>query len=395
MFKHLFKLIWNKKKQNALLITEMLVSFMVMFAVFSMVVNFYNNYKIPMGFEYEKVWLIRVNNPPKFNNIDSSRMYYRNLRNVLMSMPQIVEVSYSSANTPFTGSMMSTAYSYKGKKYDNVNFYKVDDHYKDAFKMTVLEGRWFGKQDEADAYDPVVINHTLKEKIFGNGNALGKSLNDYDGKPTKNRIIGVVADLKYHGDFRTTENGLYNRPDTSFYKYVSRIIVKVAPSADAAFEGRLYKTVAGMMKQSSIDIEHFTQKRDQTNKQALTPIIILMILAAFLIINVALGIFGVLWYNINKRRGEIGLRRAVGATGGSVSWQIVAESTILATLSLIIGTFFAAQFPLLNLFDLSAEVYVAAIVLSILFIYLLVLACSLYPGKQAAAVYPAVALHEE
>ena len=43
MFKHLFKLIWNKKKQNALLITEMLVSFMVMFAVFSMIVNFYQN----------------------------------------------------------------------------------------------------------------------------------------------------------------------------------------------------------------------------------------------------------------------------------------------------------------------------------------------------------------
>jgi len=62
---------------------------------------------------------------------------------------------------------------------------------------------------------------------------------------------------------------------------------------------------------------------------------------------------------------------------------------------LIIGTFFAVQFPLLNVFDLPAGVYLTAISLSVLFIYLLVLICSLYPAKQAAAIYPAVALHEE
>ena len=123
--------------------------------------------------------------------------------------------------------------------------------------------------------------------------------------------------------------------------------------------------------------------------------IILLIVAGFLVVNVALGLFGVLWYNINKRRGEIGLRRAIGATGSAVSAQLVYESMILATLALIIGAFFAVQFPILNVFDLSASIYIIALLLSIVFIYLLVLICSLYPGKQAAAIYPAVALHEE
>jgi putative ABC transport system permease protein len=123
--------------------------------------------------------------------------------------------------------------------------------------------------------------------------------------------------------------------------------------------------------------------------------IIMSIVGCFLVINVALGLFGVLWYNINKRRGEIGLRRAVGATGNSVSSQLIAESLILATLSLIIGVFFAVQFPLLNVFDLQAGIYITAMLLAILFIYLLVFLCSLYPGRQAAAIYPAVALHEE
>jgi putative ABC transport system permease protein len=46
-------------------------------------------------------------------------------------------------------------------------------------------------------------------------------------------------------------------------------------------------------------------------------------------------------------------------------------------------------------FDLQASVYIVAMIFAIIFIYLLVFVCSLYPGKQAAAIYPAVALHEE
>ena len=123
--------------------------------------------------------------------------------------------------------------------------------------------------------------------------------------------------------------------------------------------------------------------------------IILIIVAGFLIINVALGLFGVLWYNINLRKSEIGLRRAVGASGNAVSKQLVGEALVLSTFALIIGSFFAVQFPLLNVFDLPASVYIVALLFAIAFIYVLVIICALYPGKQAASIYPAVALHEE
>ncbi|MGF7078068.1 ABC transporter permease [Mucilaginibacter sp. UYCu711] len=396
MFKHLFKLIWNKKKQNALLITEMLVSFMVMFAVFSMIVNFYQNYRTPLGFEYKNVWLINIDNSPHFNRGDSAAMYYENIRKVLTNMPEVKEVSFASGNTPFTSSMMTTGYRHKGKLYSPINFYRTEDAYDNAFDLHLLEGRWFEKQDDAAVTTPVVINQSFKEQMFGKGKATGQLIGGYDEKdPKKMRIIGVIADMKDRGDYRPSGQSLYTRIDTGFFHYVSRIVIKVTPEADAAFEGRLYKAVANIMKESTVGIERFSQKRDKMNKETLMPVIILLILATFLIINVALGLFGVLWYNINKRRGEIGLRRAIGATGNSVAAQIVTESVLLATLSLIIGSFFAVQFPLLNVFGLPAGVYFTAIFLAALFIYLLVLVCSLYPGRQAAAVYPAVALHEE
>jgi putative ABC transport system permease protein len=394
MFKHLFKLIWNKKKQNFLLMSEMLISFLVIFAVFTLMAYYYNNYKKPLGLDYQNVWLISYNNALQTKSSDSLTNFYENLRQTIKAMPQVKEISFCSDNVPFTQNRWSGGMSYKGKKVDDVNQYTIEDSYKTVLNMQLLAGRWFDKGDAVAKNKPIVINGDLEEELFGKGQAVGKLIGDNDDK-NKMKVIGVVQSIKAKGDYLPAGPGIYKRADTGAFHWLGKILVKVSPDADATFEGHLYKTMANYMKNSDVEIEHLAIKRTSTNYFAVVPIIVLSIVSFFLIINVALGLFGVLWYNINKRRGEIGLRRAIGATGRSVSTQLVTESMLLATLSLIIGTFFAAQFPLLNVFNLQAGIYVSAIILAIIFIYLLVFACSLYPGRQAAAIYPAVALHEE
>ena len=394
MFKHLFTLIWNKKKQNSLLISEMLISFLVIFAVFTLLVYYYRNYKKPMGIDYENVWVVNYSNAVKTDNADSLTLFYETLRRTLRAMPQVEEMAFSSDNIPFSQTTNSGSVSQHNKKTEHVNWYNVDDRYQDALQMHVLEGRWLNEQDAVAKDRPIVINAGLKEALFGKGMAVGQVVGDYDDK-NKFKVIGVVEDVKAKGDYAAPGLALYQRIDTSSFRWLGRMLIKVAPHSDAAFEGRLYKTLANYMKNANVEIEHMTNKRKNANYWAIVPMITLSIVAGFLVINVALGLFGVLWYNINKRRGEIGLRRAVGASGRSISLQLVGESLIIATLSLAIGTFFAIQFPLLNIFDLPSDVYITAIILSVLFIYGLVLVCSLYPGRQAAAIYPAVALHEE
>jgi len=391
MFAHLFKLIWNKRKQNFLLMVEIFVSFLVIFAVFSMMVYYYRNYKKPLGFDYENVWVISYNNTLQTNNNDSLSLFYETLKQTIKAMPQVKDLSFSNSNIPFTNAMSQSGFEYNGKQFNGVDWYFVDDNYKNTLNLKLLEGRWFSKQDVIAKNRPVVINASLKEKLFGDAPATGKLI----GGDNKMLIVGVVQDIKQHGDYTGTGIGVFNRADTAAYHWVSKILVKVSPDADAAFEGRLYKTVSNYMKNANIGIDHFTNMRKGINLLFLIPIIILLVVAAFLTINVTLGLFGVLWYNINKRKAEIGLRRAVGASGSSVSWQLVAEALVLATFSLFAGSFLAVQFPLLRVFDLPASIYITALLLAILFIYLLVLLCSLYPGKQAAAVYPAVALHED
>lgn len=393
MIKHLFKLIWNKKKQNFLLMSEMLVSFLVIFAVFTLMVYYYNNYKKTMGFDYQNLWVVNYNNTYQTKSTDSLNTFYDNLRQTIKSMPQVKEVSFCSDNVPLSQNQWTGEVHYKKVSTGGDN-YTVDDNYKKAMNLQLLEGRWFNKADANAKIKPVIISDELREKLFGNEGAIGKMIGT-DDKTFNLRVIGVIQGVKAKGDYSPAKPAIYWRTDTGSYHWLAKMMVKVTPDADAAFEGKLYKTLANYMRNSNIEIEHMVNKRKSTNLFNLVPMIVTLIVACFLVINVALGLFGVLWYNINKRKGEIGLRRAIGASGQSVSSQLVSESMILATLSLIVGTFFAVQFPLLNVFDLKAGIYIVAMILAIIFIYLLVLICSLYPGKQAAAIYPAVALHEE
>ncbi len=390
MLRHLFKLIWNKKKQNFLLIAEMLVSFIVIFAVFTLLVYFYRNYKQPMGFEYENVWAVKFDKPDNIKSNDSLKLYFETVSNLLHSMPQIKYVSFTSGNYPFSPSTNNNSVNYN-KNNTVSNFYVVQDDYANALNLKMIEGRWFNKTDEAYKDKPAVINETLKETLFKNEDPVGKILGE---APNTMKVMGVVNDFKDKGDYRALSEGIFTRMDTSMYNFIGTILINVQPNTDAAFEGKLFKSLSNAIG-STIEIVHLTEQRKWINNRTLVPMIILMIVAGFLIINVALGLFGVLWYNINLRKSEIGLRRAVGASGTSISKQLVGEALVLSTLALIIGSFFAIQFPLLNVFDLPASIYIIALIFAIVFIYLLVIICAFYPGKQAAAIYPAIALHEE
>jgi putative ABC transport system permease protein len=244
----------------------------------------------------------------------------------------------------------------------------------------------------------VVLNQKLKEELFGSGPAVGKTIGERNYETglfiDRFKVIGVVENLKEKGDYRAVENGLYQYMDTGALRWSGSLLLKVQGGADAAFESRLFKTLSNAIG-TSIEIEHFDKRLAAKNKISLVPMIIMLIVGGFLIINVALGLFGVLWYNINKRRGEIGLRRAIGASGVAVSKQLVGEAMVLSTMALLTGVLLAVQFPLLHVFDLPSSVYLLAIAFSIAFIYLLVFLCAVYPGRQAAAIFPAVALREE
>lgn len=393
MLSHLFKLIWNKKKQNFLLILEIFIAFLGLFAGFAFILYPYNNHKLPLGFQPAQLWAVDLPAADKMRDPDSIQVFRESVKRALLAQSGVEAVTYSSVNYPFSGNGFSTAIRFN-KDRTWANFKTTEDNYVRVLGMKVVEGRWFSAADHVANERPAVINESLKKVLFGEEEALGKIV-EAEAAPGRMRIVGVVADTKDESEGEAPAPGFYRRMDTSDLRYPYSVLIRVKPGADEGLESRLHKTLSHTVKGTDIEIRRITELMEQKNKEMLVPRIIFFIIAGFLVINVALGIFGVLWYNINKRRGEIGLRLAVGASGKSILGQLVAEAVLLATLSLVLGLFFTVQLPLLNVLQLPDHLLVSAMVYAVLFIYGLVVVCALYPGRQAAAIYPSVALHED
>jgi putative ABC transport system permease protein len=155
------------------------------------------------------------------------------------------------------------------------------------------------------------------------------------------------------------------------------------------------REIGAMQPEWVFELSYLKTLRKSMNQQTSIPSMVFSIVCGFFLLNVALGLFGVLTLNIAKRKDEIGLRRALGAPAPAITIHFVGEMLVIATLAVLIGLILAVQFPLLNVFDLEASVYVVGMLLATLTIYLLVTLCALYPSIQAARIQPATALHEE
>lgn len=384
MIRHLFTLIWNKKKAHALVLVEIWASFLVLFGLTSLIVYNVRNYLQPLGFEYQHVWAISLN-----SNQDTTAVAEKIERVLqrLKTYPDVESASRMSSNFPFSQSSMNNGIEYN-KTNVSADFFSTDENFAKTLAIPVVEGRWYRSADSVGKYTPILINQPLKEKLFGTENPLGKIVSE------RFKVTGVVNTFKSKGEFMANKPAVFELLDASS-QWNDLMLIRVKPGTDALFEAKLVKDITAMITGWSVEVDHLTDSRKNQKNLTLVPVIIFLIVSGFLLINVALGLFGVLNLSIAKRRGEIGLRRALGATGSGISRQFVGEIWVLATFSLLIGLLFAVQFPLLNVFDLAAGIYITAIVLSVLIIYGIVTLCALFPSRQAAQIQPAVALHEE
>ncbi|MDQ2794527.1 MAG: FtsX-like permease family protein, partial [Bacteroidota bacterium] len=211
------------------------------------------------------------------------------------------------------------------------------------------------------------------------------------------RVVGVLAHFRPDGDLAAPRPAILLRvsPQDTALNEANVLLVRVRPGAGAALERRMTTELLAIAKGWSFSVSALPEQRAVQFKRLLTPLVALVLVCVFLIVNVAMGLFGVLWQTINQRRGEIGLRRAIGASAGRISGQVVGEVLVVTTFGLLLGLLVAAQFPLLGVMDIRPDVYVQAMLLATGLIYVLTTVCALYPSRLAAGIHPAVALREE
>lgn len=387
MIKHIFKLIWNKKGSNALMILEIFLAFLVLFCAIAYV--FYNLERVnkPIGFDSENRWAVYLDNIDQMDSLQQISVM-ENLQRDLLSFDEIQQVSFTDNIGPFIGSQWRTGNSDNGFSM-NCLVVPVDYKLDEVLNLKIVSGRWFSEEDINAAIKPLIVNQTFIDMYYPGKNMIDSTI-ILNGT---RKIIGVVTEYRYMGEFADSEATSFTlRPYT---KNTSAALLLMAPGTPATFEEALAKTLASTIGNSGSSINNLETLRQDNSRESWILLIAILSICGFLCINVALGLFGVLWYNISKRKAEIGLRQALGATAFDISTQFILEIMILTGIAVLIGLFFAIQIPLLDITEYEDSLFYKSMGVSILIIMVMVLFCALFPSIQAAKITPATSLHED
>jgi putative ABC transport system permease protein len=401
MIRHVFTLMWNRRRANGLLMLEIFLAFVVLFAVGTIGTGLWRNYRQPLGFRYADVWQISFSTgtQTKAERFAAYEQVVARLR----TTPGVVALAPTTTNTPFSFNDSQTSFDFSDRPggptrpITDVNLYSVGPELRHVLDLELVSGRWFDARDAAAAtYPPIVIDEQLQRTLYPGGEpAVGKIL-PLNGGKERSRIVGVLRAYRTNGELDEAHPVIMHPmlPQDSATHLANALLVRVQPGSGAALEKQLTDDIRRLGGWSST-IRTVSEMHESQFKQTLARPALLGVMSLFLLLNVALGLFGVLWLAISARRTELGVRRALGAPAGAIARLIVGETLALTTFGLVLGLLVAVQFPLLGAFGIAAGVYFTAMGLAVVGLYGLAAACALYPGRLAAGIRPAVALREE
>ena len=410
MFRHALTLIWNRRRSNRLVVVEIAAAFVITFVLTAVAVDFAGNYRRPLGFDYEDVLSVTVQtqelagNPTDVAARLSRESYSDTLEDVLAALRALPRTQTVApiVSVPFAGSSRSTF-----NMLLNPTLNRTTTEALQAIGVELDAGRWFGPEDEGQAYRAVLVNRTFAEQAFGaDVGAVGQRIDRPDPNPLfapapgseqalrEVRVVGVIEDFRQGGEFSATIPYVIERHEPADEWGPSfTLLLKTAPGTDASFGEAVVQAIESVAPGWLASATSWEQLRTSRLRLTLLPIKAGGIIAAFFIALVVMGLIGVLWQDVVRRTQEIGLRRALGAGAAAVRRQIQLETLVIGTFGVLIGAVIAIQFPLLGSGDWASAV--PALALSVATILILVLLGALYPSWLASRRGPADALRYE
>jgi putative ABC transport system permease protein len=323
----------------------------------------------------------------------------------MREIPGVTSVALSFS-TPFQGGLPINAFTLEndtlppGAPQPGAFRVQVTPGYLETLGLKLMEGRFYEEADRAPDRRVFVVDQSFARKFFPNRSAVGGKF-AFGPRPQKPEdwpyIVGVVKDVPHNGVeeksgnpfiYQVMQGGqpggytLLLRTSRSAGDVVSALREKVRAIDPALplFEAGPLEEAVG----SSFD-----------NRRA-----VMLLLAAFAVLALflsALGIYGVLAYDVSQRTREIGVRSAIGASRGQITALVLRQGLWKAGIGVVLGLVGAALLStsmttlLFNVQPTDPAVY-AAVSLVLIAVALL---ASYLPARRASRIDPLIAMRDE
>ena len=356
-----------------------------------------------IGFQASRLWVGSVNLPATpYADEDRRAQFAQHFLEEIRRFPELQSVSVSES-VPLAG----LARSYYARTDQSsipigqrpvAPLHYISPGFFKTLGIALVEGRDFDGQDTPDHHAVGVISRAMAQKLFGDKDAVGQQIlmgsKNQVGEPID--IVGVVGDVRSLKIETPNDSEVY-RPWAQHNTPAVFIAVRSAIRQDEVM--RIVRLTLNNIDPSLAILQPGPMSLlvDASLGQARLMMALLGTFAGAALLLATIGIYGAVAYGVEQRRGEIGVRMALGAQTIDVLRLIVEQGMKPVAIGVVAGLAVAIALGRLltaQLYQISPyNPFVLATVVTILAVAAL-LAC-LLPARRASRVDPIVALRAE
>ncbi|MDD2951574.1 MAG: ABC transporter permease [Parabacteroides sp.] len=422
MVKHVLKIIWAQRKSNGWILAELVI---VMCALWFMVDKMWVDlrcYYAPMGYDITDTWRLKLSAlspnapgyvPDSLSGSDPTRDLLTLVERIRQEQ-EIAEVCVTYWSMPYAfGNSWGGVYPLDGdtaaSSGKSFHMLRVGPTYFDVFRVKDKEGRTVTPLVR-DAYRPTVVTAEAEEAFFKGRSAVGHKISYNDDLSDPLTIVAVLPTFRSN-DFDRPENCTFSiLKDDKLEDMVKAFGIERAElsvrTRRPMTEDEMYAFLEGAAERMTVNnvfvygVTLLADQRDtqlsftkNENSKKLS-------MMAFLLANVFFGIVGTFWLRTERRRGEIGLRVAIGSSRGKLGGLMYLEGVTLLAITLPIVLLFAFNMAFLDKLDSYREPltllrFAATLGLSYLLMSGMICLGIWLPVRKAVRMAPAEALHYE
>jgi putative ABC transport system permease protein len=391
----------KKRLRNLLVVAETALSFVLLVGAGLLAKSFARLQNVPLGFDPSHVLTAGMSLPrTQYSKPEQWLGFYTTLIERLQTEPGVESVA-ASLPLPLYGGGLNFGFQIEGRAETTgsdltANYTALTPSYFRVLKIRLLQGRLFMDHDAAQSPKVCVISQTFAKRHFPGENPVGRRLVFGFKESAPHEIVGVVADVRRDG------LGIVSRPEmyVPFVQepwWASYVVIRTAgdPMGLAAILRKEVRAldptlpIVGVQPMTQVVTESVAEPRFRST--------LLGLFGGLALLLAVIGTYGVISYNIGRRKREVGIRLALGAERGDILRLVLGEGLALTGAGLAAGAAGAVvltRYLTSLLFDvgrLDPATY-AAVALTLVGAGLL---ASWLPARRATRVDPVIALRAE
>lgn len=326
------------KFHKVLIASQMAVSLVLLVGALLFVRSFWNLMTLDPGFHDSGLLLASIDlsglhMPPK-----RQEAFRRNLEEQVRAIPQVQSAAISD-HIPLDGSSWTLEVHIEGEKGAS-KFTWVSPRYFQTLQTPLLAGRDFNNHDTRGSLPVVIVNQTFVRKYLRGVNPIGRTLRtvaEPDYPEAEYEIVGVVKDAKYES-LREKIPPQSFAPVTQAPHQGAWVNLFVRSSAEpSAITAAIRERVREIRPEMMPEFRPFhTEVQNGLVRERLMAWLAGFFggLAALL---VTIGLYGVVSYLVLKRKNEIGIRMALGASRYNVIGMMMRQALLLVGVGVAFG----------------------------------------------------------